>query len=397
MSKILIPEFYRMGFKKFRADLLFDGYHLLDNSHVLVTNEDYRIEEIINQEDAGDDVQQLNGILSPGFVNCHCHLELSHMKGLIPEGAGLVDFVSKIIAQRHFPDEEILDAIEKAETEMLGNGIVAAGDICNNALSIHQKLKKRIWYHNFIEATGYHPQIAAQRFERSLGFFAAYAQLYSIPIESNSITPHAPYSVADELWEKIIHFPGNHLFSIHNQENAGEDQWFKSKEGELKILYDILKTDVSYFQPSGKTSLQTYLPKFLHNQSVILVHNVYTSTEDVLFANNTNLGLHWCLCPNANWYISRHLPDIEMLMKHNCKLVLGTDSLASNHQLSILEEIRTIRHHFPRIELEDLLTWATSNGSKALQVDQLMGSFEKSKKPGVLVISNDLSEVKRVG
>jgi cytosine/adenosine deaminase-related metal-dependent hydrolase len=385
-----------MAYRKFRADHLFDGYNMLDDQQVLITTEEGIIEDIVSLNEAGDDVQRFNGILSPGFINCHCHLELSHMKGMIPEGKGLIEFVWKVVQQRHFPEEQILEAITRAEDEMLANGIVAAGDICNNALTIPQKLKKRIWYHNFIEASGFNPQIAEQRFQRSVGFFAAYAQLYSIPVASNSIVPHAPYSVSDELWQKIIHFPGNHLLTIHNQESVAENEWFLDKQGELPELYKKMNMDFAFFQPSGKRSLQTYLLKFLKNQSVILVHNVHTSEEDLLFAKASDKKISWCLCPNANLYISDQLPVIDLFIKHKCEIVLGTDSLASNHHLSILEEIKTIRKQFPNIAADQLLQWATINGAKALQMDKLLGSFEPGKQPGVVLCEDQLSKLRRL-
>lgn len=387
-----------MAYLKFRADQLFDGYRFLPINPVLIIAEDGTVENIVAPADAGDDVQQLSGILSPGFINCHCHLELSHMKGLIPEGTGLVQFVLKVVQQRHFPDEEILLAIEKAEDEMLANGIVAVGDICNNVLTVAQKTKGRIYYHNFIEASGFNPGIVQQRFQRSIEFFRAYARNYSIPVESNSIVPHAPYSVANELWELIIHFPGNHLLTIHNQETAAENELFLHKQGEFLELYDAMNIDPSFFQPSGKSSLQTYLPKFLKHQSVILVHNVHTSAADIQFGQQSVIHqqLHYCLCPNANQYISRQLPDIKMLMDNNCSIVLGTDSLASNHQLNMLEEIKTIQQAFPSIEMETMLSWATSNGAKALQLDSLLGSFEQGKKPGVVLIDSKTNSLRRI-
>jgi len=387
-----------MAYRKFKADKLFDGYRFLEDDKILVTDKEGTIEGIVSRDEAGDDVQQFSGILSPGFINCHCHLELSHMKGLIPEGTGLVKFVLDVVQQRHFPEEEILRAIEKAENEMLANGIMAVGDICNNALTVHQKIKGRLYYHNFIEASGFNPQISSQRFQRSVDFFREYAKHYSIPVESNSIVPHAPYSVTDELWELIINFPGNHLLTIHNQEIAAENEWFVNKQGGLSDLYEKMNIDVSFFKPSGKSSLQTYLPKFLGNQSVILVHNVHTSEDDILFSQQSAISnrLYWCLCPNANEYIGQQLPDVNLLMKNNCEIVLGTDSLASNHQLSILEEIKAIRQHFPNIETEKLLKWATINGAKALQLDQVLGSFEKGKKPGVVLIDSIFKVSKRI-
>ncbi len=385
-----------MAYLKFKANKLFDGYRFLEDDKVLMTDKEGFIHDIVPVDQAGDEVQEMDGILSPGFINCHCHLELSHLKGWIPNGKGLVSFVVDVVQQRHFPEEEILQAIEKAEDEMLAGGIVAVGDICNNALTIPQKTKSRLYYHNFIEASGFNPRIAEQRFERSVGFFREYAKNYSIPVESNSIVPHAPYSVADELWDLIIHFPGNHLFTIHNQETAGENDWFLLKQGEFTALYEKMNIDISFFRPSGKSSLQTFLPKFLNNQSVILVHNVHTSEEDLLFAKDSHRLLHWCLCPNANRYISGQLPNIDLMSRHDCEMVLGTDSFASNSQLSILEEIKTIRQHFPHIETETMLKWATSNGARALQMDAMLGSFEQGKKPGIVLFDSKFEHPQRI-
>ena len=252
---ICFREFYSMAFLKFRANKLFDGFQILDDQHVLITTLDGTIEDIITVGEAGESIMDVPGILSPGFINCHCHLELSHMKAVIEEGTGLIDFVTKVVTQRQVPEENIREAIRLAEDEMLANGIVAVGDICNNTDTLHQKTQGRIWYHNFIEASGFNPAIAEQRFQRSLDFFKAYSKIYSIPVESNSIVPHAPYSVAEELWERIIHFPGNHLLTIHNQEVAAEDEWFTTGQGSMKELYEKNENRCLILQTFGKEQL----------------------------------------------------------------------------------------------------------------------------------------------
>ena len=370
----------------------------MPEGHVLITDTTGVVAGIVPLQDAGDDIEYCNGILNPGFINAHCHLELSHLKGLIPEKTGLVEFVFKIITERYFAEEQILAAIEIAEGEMLQNGIVAVGDICNNTLTVTQKKKQRLRYHNFIEVSGFVPALAKDRFDKSGVILNGY--LSEVNAQCSTLSPHAPYSVSPELFEMINKATANNLVTIHNQETLAEEDFIKDKTGDFLKLYEKLGIDISFFKPSGKSSLQTWLPLLNNNQSVILVHNVTTTKEDIEFAKvsafNFPFSAFFCLCPNANLYITNTLPNINMLMEPGCNIVLGTDSLASNHQLNIWEEIKTLHRNFPFLKLEAMLQWATINGAKALQMDSMLGSFEKGKKPGVVLIEGieDLQAVK---
>jgi cytosine/adenosine deaminase-related metal-dependent hydrolase len=384
-----------MSYQKFQAEQLFTGTEMLGSDHVLVTDEKGKVEEIIPAKDAGEGVQKLEGVLTPGFINCHCHLELSHMKGLIPERTGLVDFVFTVVTQRHFAEEEIAAAITKAEDDMLANGIVAVGDICNNLSTLPQKTKQRLAYYNFIEVSGWLPPVAETRFKRSLEFYDAFGQIQNSSRITrdkiqNSLVPHAPYSVSNELWNLMIpYFPGKTI-SIHNQETAFEDDLFISATGEFNRMYEMMKMDTSFFQPTGKSSLQSYFPKMNAAKNVLLVHNTFTKEEDILFVSHAssaaNQNVSYCLCVNANQYIENALPPVDLFRKQNAAIVIGTDSLASNHSLSVLDELKTIAKNFPLVPLTELLQWATLNGAKALQMDDALGSFEKAKTPGVLIL-----------
>ena len=375
-----------MPFKKLQADLLFDGYHFRERQ-VLVLSEDGIVENIIDPDAAGGDIETVAGILTPGFINCHCHLELSHLKGHIEENTGLPAFVRQVVQKRNFSETDILAAIETGEANMLQNGIVAVGDISNTLHTLAQKQKKTIYYHNFIEAMGFNPQVAESNFN-------AYQQVYhqfaaQFGPQQVSITPHAPYSVSEPLWQKVIAHDNNGLLSIHNQETEEETLWFQQKTGGFADMFKAMGLNTDSFAASGKTSLQTYFHHFQPQQQVVLVHNVYTTQEDLAFIRQTGNQVFWCLCPNANQYISRALPDIAMFVKNEAAIVLGTDSLASNHQLSIWEEIQTLRKAHSDIPLELMLQWATSNGAKALKIEDQYGSFEKGKRPGVVQITSN--------
>jgi cytosine/adenosine deaminase-related metal-dependent hydrolase len=379
--------------RKITADRIHDGYRFLENM-VLVIAEDGRVEGLVSTEEAGDDVEVYKGIISPGFINCHCHLELSHMRGKIPEGTGLIDFVFKVVTERHYSDEEIWAAIAEGEEEMLKNGIVAVGDICNNTLTLKQKEKGRISYYNFIESSGWLPSLAQARYERAKGLYDQYAAIKhnSVGWES-SIVPHAPYSVSQDLWQQIKPYFKDRVVSIHNQETAFEDELFLQGTGDFIRMYQMMKMDYAHHQPTGKSSLQSYFPQLKDAENVILVHNTFTKQQDLDYLEsqigNLRSQIFFCLCVNANQYIEKAMPPIEMFRSNECNIVLGTDSLASNWSLNILDEIKTVRKHDPSIPLEEMLQWATINGAKALNMDDQLGSFEKGKEPGVIWIENE--------
>lgn len=384
-----------MGYQKFRADAIFDGSGWRTDE-VLITTDEGRVEAMVPADQAGADVLHLQGVLSPGFINCHCHLELSHMKGVIPERTGLVDFVFHVVTGRHFSEGEITEAIRDAEDEMIRHGIVAVGDICNNALTIPQKKKKRLDYYNFIEASGWLPGLAPARAERARSLLAEFSALRA----PCSMVPHAPYSVSAGLWAEIRPYFRDRVVTIHNQETAFEDEFFLRASGDFLRMYALMKIDNSHHRPTGLSSLRSYFDHLSGAGSVLLVHNTFTTEDDMEYIQAkvaaSEMPVFFCLCPNANKYIEDVLPPVLQLRRKGSPIVLGTDSLASNWSLDIMAEIRTIRRAFPEIPLTELLQWATINGARALGMEEQLGSFEKGKHPGVLLITSEDLSVKRI-
>jgi len=376
-----------MRYRKLKADYLFTGEKLLTNEKILITDFTGEIIDIIDEKDAGEEIETYKGILCPGLVNAHCHLELSHLKNVIPEKTGLVDFVFKVVSERYFAEEEILNAIEKGEEEMLRNGIVAVGDICNYSTTVSQKIKRNVRYYNFIEISGWLPEIADARFEKRKIAFEKFRKNNLMA----AIVPHAPYSVSEMLWKKITPLFTGKTVTIHNQETADEDLFFNEGKGDFVRMFEKMSIDNSFFKPKKMGSVESYFKNLSPAKSVILVHNTFTKQADLDFINqhkNEDQLISFCLCPNANLYIENTLPPVDLFLKNDCNIVLGTDSLASNHQLDILAEIKTIGKKFPEIKTETLLKWATINGAKALQMENEFGSFDKGKKPGVVLIEN---------
>lgn len=250
-------------------------------------------------------------------------------------------------------------------------------------------------WHNFIEVSGFVAAGAQKRFDEASKIMNAFITALKAPEHTIALVPHAPYSVSAALFGLLNNASANKTISIHNQECAAENELYMSKSGGFLELYNNFGIDISSFLPTGKRSLDSWMPYFTQQQKIILVHNTFTKKKDILFAANItgNEQLFYCLCPNANLYIENTLPDVEMMLQQNCNLVLGTDSYASNNQLNIFEEVKTICKNFPTIALATALKWATINGAKALGIDKIAGSFETGKKPGVVLLGEAAKRV----
>jgi cytosine/adenosine deaminase-related metal-dependent hydrolase len=370
-------------YKKIRADLLFTGNQLLSGAdQVLITKVDGTIEAILPVSEAGDDIQHLKGILSPGFINAHCHLELSHMKGMIPAHTGLQEFVKQIVGLRKVEDAIIQEAIISAEDEMYHNGIVAVGDICNTIDTLSIKQKHKLAYYSFVELYDLDPTRAKDKINAGLKLQEAFEQ----NCVRASLVPHAPYSVSFNLWKLLSNYFGAHTISMHNQETMDENEFFEKKTGSFLGMYERTKVSLDFFEATGLSSLQSVLPYFKKAARSILVHNSFTSAADIKAVQKEMPNSFWCLCPNANHYIEETMPPIELLRANGAEIVIGTDSYASNWSLNILDELKTIQKHNPSIPLAEMLGWATLNGARALQMEAGLGSFEKGKKPGLVLI-----------
>ena len=383
------------------AGKIHDGRRWLPAETVIEVGEDGTILSI--QDGLVDGATHYDGILAPGFVNAHCHLELSHMKGVGPEHIGLIPFLKTIPLHRNdFTDEQKKEARHAGYKELVRNGVVAVGDISNTTDPLDIRALDELHYHSFVEVLGFSEERAQMVFSHSVDKYNDFAQQpQGKKILKQSIVPHAPYSVSAPLFRLLDGHIANTTVSVHNQESDEENKYYIAKEGNVSELLQILGINDDYFKPSGKPSLQTYLEWMTPGHTFILVHNTCSTKDDVRFAQGKMSNVFWCLCPNANLYIENRLPDIDMFISEGAQLCVGTDSLASNHQLSVLAELLTIKENFPHIAWETLLTWATSNGAAALQMQDVIGSIEVGKRPGIINIGgiNDASQrsfVKRI-
>lgn len=322
----------------------------------------------------------LNGILVPGFINMHTHLEYAWMKQIEPAGKGMRYFIEYMMASEK--SDEYIKSIKNADKYMYRTGTVAIADIANTSTTKEIKAHSPIRYHTFAELTGLNPDMARER----LKLIHDVEKEFTEAGLSASITPHAPYSISENLWKMLgKKIDSKQVLSIHNQESREENEMFTHGKGALLDLFRKLDIIDKQWQPSGKTALQS-LPPFINNNPLLLIHNTHTTKSDINFLlQHRRAKTGWVLCPTSNEQITGELPDIELLETAKFPVMLGTDSTASGKSLSLLEEMKLLQQKL-NLPFNKLLPWATINGAEFMGWDDL-GSFAPGKKPGINLVS----------
>lgn len=379
--------------KRFSAQYIITNTGIPLKRAVITTEDNGRIVSIENT--SGNlkeerNTEYYNGIIIPGFVNCHCHLELSHMKGSVSKGTGLGDFIGQIRNSRYSNKEIMLRSSFSEDNYMYKEGIELCADICNTADTFHMKKDSRINYINLIEVFGLDREKAVKRMNE-VNNVAAEARVNELIY---SLVPHSVYSMSLTLLRLLkSESLNNRVTSVHFMETRGEESFLTERTGNLMNTYEqsgLLPKNLETAINHEDAILNEITP----SGNLILVHNTFTGRETVKRLRERK-NLFYCVCPNSNLYIENTLPPLNMLLEEGCEIVVGTDSLASNSTLSILEELKTLQLSFPETSIEKLIAWATINGARALASDDRFGSIEPGKIPGLLVLENvDLQNMK---
>jgi cytosine/adenosine deaminase-related metal-dependent hydrolase len=328
---------------------------------------------------AGEAARHYSGLLCPGFVNAHCHLELSMFRGQIPEGKGMTGFAREIVQRRgEFSPEEARQALYDALREAYYTGTVAMGDICNGPDSLPEKQAfPQLFVHNFIELLGLDGSKAGQIFEQGQELKA------SFPPSHTSLTLHAPYSVSAEL-RKLVYQQSEGLLSLHLLESEAEREVFEKGTGDFIDFFGQLGLEVPPFEEERP---QDHLLKGLpSHRPVLLVHCLQASPAEIAELAERHPRAWFCLCPRSNAFLHGQLPDIRAFLPYAHRICLGTDSLASTPSLQMLEELKTLQAQFPQLGLHSLLRWGSLQGADALQQGHRFGRFAPGTQPGINLI-----------
>ena len=330
------------------------------------------------------------GALAPGFVNGHCHIELSHLHGKFRKGTGMAGFIDQINELRDWAGrEEKIRLVKIWMDKMWKAGVSAMADISNDDASFEVKKSHDMYTRTFLEVFGSEPHMCE-------GVMAEVTSLNELADEIGidaAPTPHSCYTMSPELLSASAAAGlAKGFLSYHSQESQEEEDLLRSGSG---AMYENRKRSGMSTPPvTGESSLKYFIQRLAvaadapYEQHILLVHNVCLVQDDIDAAKEKMKNVYWAICPLSNIFIHNALPPVALMRENGLDIMLGTDSLSSNDDLDMVKEMHCLHANFPEVPMAEIITWATINGARFLSKEAVLGSLEAGKRPGIVRIDN---------
>jgi len=320
-------------------------------------------------------------LLMPGFVNAHCHLELSPLKWRLTPTGSFFQWVRALVKARDMIEpNEWGRAVEDAIDELLRGGVIALGDVGNTGLIPGLSgVNWPFWgthFHEIIAPKGPLPRLPSmveQALDQTNHFYTA-------------LSAHAPYSVSSENMVKIKQWTRKWdlPFSIHVAESPEEIQFLKEGKGPVKEILEE-RGHWPLENPLPSTTPVRYLDSLgILDSQTLCIHCLHVDEEEVEILARSRASV--CFCPRSNVFLGVGKPNPIPLLEAGVNIALGTDSLASNDRLSMFAEMSSLASMCPDLDPEVILEAATLGGAKALGLDALFGALTKDRVSEILAV-----------
>ena len=321
-------------------------------------------------------------VVLPGLINAHTHLELSGLRGKVAYEGDFVDWVDRLGQARRRGQWNLEEVVEQGCEESLRSGVTTVGDVCFGhgvwQMLARQKIRKVC----FAEVFGLGDDLDEQR-----GYLEeCIAQTRSDELLTLGLSPHAPYSAQRGVYRLAAQLAREHglVLATHLAETMEEIEFLTSGQGPWR---DYLKKMFNWdgkFDCPGKMPVEFFLEMELAERDFLLAHVNYITFDELELLRRRRHSVAYC--PRSHDFFGHSVHPFQKMLELGINVCLGTDSLASNSSLSILDEMRFLRREFPDLEVGTILRMATLNGAKALQLDKKIGSIAPGKEADLIAL-----------
>jgi len=339
---------------------------------------------------AGAPVERVRGVLLPGLVNAHAHVELSALRGKIPGGAGFVPWVERMIGLRNTErPEDDEAAIERAAAELDAFGTTAIGEVTNTLAAVPALVRHGIGGVVFHEVFGLDREQALGRVAKLEQGAASPDSCLPAPGFAYALAPHTVYTTHPDAVRVVLAAARERgaRTTVHLAEHPAERVFLETGGGAFFDFATRMRFPVEAFPVPRRGPVATAADLGLLAPDVVLVHLTDARSEELDLVARS--GAPVVLCPRSNLFIEVKLPPLGEMLRAGIVPALGTDSLASNLSLDLLAEAKALGDRFPNVPKATLMTMATAAGARALGRTDL-GRLAKGLRPGVIAVKGEL-------
>ncbi len=345
--------------------------------------------EILSVGQCSDTEEVIRGALVPGFVNAHCHVELSHLHKKFRKGTGMAGFIDQINELRDWAGKEVKTSLVRQWMDKMWNdGVSAMADISNDDSSFEVKKDHPMYTRTFLEVFGSEPEMC----EGVMAEVKALKEIADAAGIDAAPTPHSCYTMSPQLLSASADAGlSEGWLSYHSQESQEEEDLLLTGSG---AMYENRKRSGMSTPPvTGESSLKYFIDRLAavrpapYDEHILLVHNVCLSQGDIDAARKVMKNVFWAVCPLSNIFIHDALPPIQLMRDNGLNIMVGTDSLSSNDDLDMVKELICLHENFPQVPMTELLEWACRNGADFLGKGDVLGSLTPGKRPGIVLIT----------
>lgn len=319
----------------------------------------------------------------PGLVNSHTHLELTNHRAFVDRTPRLTDWLLQIVQNQRLDKAWVDGAIQSGVQMSLAGGTTTVGDIHGSGQSLQTLKDAPIRKVVFFETTGFSPersQIGTRRIDTHLKTAPEPDSLLSF-----GVSPHAPYSTSDSLYRHCnnLALSGELPLCTHLSETQAEIEFLASGTGAFADLLKALQIPTEGWMPPNRTPVQHMKALGVLETRPLLAHCNYLADEDIQTLADS--GASVVFCPRSHRYFYHADHPLSQLLTAGVNVAIGTDSLASNWSLSMLNELRYLSQAWASLPPETLLDMATINGGRGLRLNRV-GKLEKGWQADFIVV-----------
>jgi cytosine/adenosine deaminase-related metal-dependent hydrolase len=342
-------------------------------------------EELHDAYPGAPEIRHPGQAIFPSFVNAHTHLCLSHLAGLAPYTGNFAAWLQCVLGQTlEWTEKDHADSLASGLRQAVAAATGAAGDILNDWTALPRYEGLPIGGTVFLQVTGFSPVVADVWMAHLEQVFDAHSEPQAGALNLG-ISPHAPYTTSAKLYRECARFAEQHdlLLVTHLAETPEEEQFLQNGTGVYRRMLRERGTWVPRWKPPRMSPVEYLEHEGVLSDRCLYAHVNYPSESDLdLLARRAVTAIY---CPRSHAFFHHEPHPMDRMIERGIRVALGTDSLASNHSLEILEEVRLVKQRFPHLPSGVVFDAGTIRGAEALRTADQYGTLEPGRKASFFI------------